>query len=106
MTDTVSTTSDTFIARYAPDRARALRFLATRTAALGGAYSINISSQGVITLQGEAGALQGLVEMWGAQPKDDPAAGFKEWTVVVSHDPATVEVRLVEEAADREAVTA
>lgn len=85
---------------YVPARARAVRFLANHVGELTGAYAISVSLWGVITLQGEHGALQGLVRAWDGEPQvsvAEPAEttpGFAYWTAAVGD----IEIRLVEEA--------
>ncbi len=96
---TAAITEPNFIRDRAADRARAFRFLATQSSALGGAYAISVSVSGDITLQGEAGALTELVAMWDAQPGSDLGNGYHRWHATVGTP--EVSVTLVEEPSER-----
>lgn len=81
---------------HAAARARALRLLATHALAVRDAYAFHVGVDAVVTIQGEEGALESLVQTWAAEEHPDPADGFREWRATVPFHEASVTVEIVE----------
>lgn len=106
MTDTVTTTTDTtglqprasdFVRQHAGDRRHGLEFLAAHAMGLGSAYSLSVSSSGLVHIQGEPGTLQHLVERWNAPIAAHQPSNFRAWETRVPFGRHDIPVEIVEE---------
>ncbi len=76
-------------------RLRGIRFLAEHALAAADAYALRVGPDGLVTIQGDEGTLQRLVQMLDAQPCDADE-GMREWEAAVPFDGGTIRVELTE----------
>lgn len=81
-------------------RLRGIRFLAGYALAARDTYGLRVGEDGTVGFQGCSGALRGLVDQLDAEPVEDPADGFQEWTACARFGGGVVRVELTEDAGD------
>lgn len=79
-------------------RLRGIHFLAEHALVCTDAYALHVGPGGVVSVQGERGALGRLVDMLGSSCCEVAAsqAGMREWQASVSFEGGTVLVELTE----------
>lgn len=83
-----------------PARVRGIRFLAAHALAVADAYALHIGSAGTVSVQGSAGSLAHLVDLFDATPVQACSEGFVEWSAQVAFGGGIVAVELTENVDD------
>ncbi len=76
-------------------RLRGIRFLAEYALAAADAYALRVGPDGLVSIQGEEGTLQRLVQMLDAQP-GEADEGMRQWEAAVPSDGGMIRVELTE----------